>query len=338
MQVMMLGARYDASTEEQREACLEDFRSRLLLSYRSGIPTPLKLVGGQELNSDSGWGCMLRVQQMMLAQCFVDILLGRDWRYSRDRDLAESSAYLDIVSCFLDSPEAPFSLHRLVDAGQQLLGKAPSAWFGPTSAARATGHLFELISQGGDSPALPSSLDGVTCVVFEDGPIFRAEVEEKLAAGARAVILLVCRRLGLDGFNAAEYRPGVEACFGLPDFQGMASGNSGSSAHFFVGTHDDDSLMLLDPHQTLPALPSLQAVRDAADAGLHPKAPLPLPWMSLNPSVCLGFVVRTPEAFAALCAKLSSAPCADVFEVLEKRPAYECRCEEETEDDMVLVS
>lgn len=60
---------------------------------------------------------MLRVQQMMLAQCFVDILLGRDWRYSRDRDLAESSAYLDIVSCFLDSPEAPFSLHRLVDAG-----------------------------------------------------------------------------------------------------------------------------------------------------------------------------------------------------------------------------
>lgn len=35
--------------QEQREACLEDFRSRLLLSYRSGIPTPLKLVGGQDL-------------------------------------------------------------------------------------------------------------------------------------------------------------------------------------------------------------------------------------------------------------------------------------------------
>ena len=33
--------------------------------------------------------------------------------------------------------------HRLVEMGQHILGKEPSSWFGPTSAAQAVGHLFE---------------------------------------------------------------------------------------------------------------------------------------------------------------------------------------------------
>ena len=32
--------------------------------------------------------------------------------------------------------------HRLVEMGQHILGKEPSSWFGPTSAAQAVGHLF----------------------------------------------------------------------------------------------------------------------------------------------------------------------------------------------------
>lgn len=339
MQVVMLGVDYDTSDAEQRDKFLEDFRSRIQLTYRSGMSTPLKLVSGKNIDSDAGWGCMLRVTQMMIAETLVDLVLGRTWRYQEDQDLVVGSAYLDIVACFLDTPTAPFSLHRLVDAGQRLCGKEPSTWFGPTSAARATGHLFETLAQGdggADGVSVPSLLQGIACVVFEDGAIFKASVTEKFDQGAKAVIILVCRRLGLESFNLEEYRGGVEECFKLPEFQGLASGNSGSSAHFFVGTHDD-CLIFLDPHTTLPAIESIDTVREVPDCGLHTPHPLPLRWNRLNPSISLCFLVKSPESFADLCTKLGQGSLGQVFEVLEKQPSYATRGEETMDDDMVLL-
>lgn len=340
MRVVILGIEYDASSEEKREEFSADFRSRVQLSYRKGFSTPIRLVTGREIDSDAGWGCMLRATQMMLAQCFLALLLGRDWRYEAGRDLAEGSAYLELVSCFLDTPSAPFSLHRLVAAGQRLLGKEPSAWFGPTSAAQAVGHLFGQAASAGTGevpPAAPAFLRGVACVVFEDGAIYKESVLERFSSGSNAVIILLCRRLGLESFNVEAYRAGLEACFELPEFQGLASGNSASSAHFFVGTHED-CLLYLDPHTVRPALESLNDVRGSPDAGLQPARPHPLRWQRLNPSVCLGFLVRSSEEFLAVCGKLSEGPRGDVAEVLERQPSYAGRAETTAEDgEMVLL-
>lgn len=339
MRVVLLAVEYDCSDDEKRERFMQDFCSRVLLTYRKGITIPLKLVGGTEINSDSGWGCMLRVTQMMLAQSFVSLVLGREWRYNEERDLADGSTYLDIMSCMLDSPGAPLSLHSLVAAGQHLLGKEPSAWFGPTSAARAAGHIFNSVaaeSKDG-APRLPDQLQKVRCAVFEDGTIYRAAVIELFEAGCDAVVILVCRRLGLDSFNLAEYRAGVEACFDLPEFQGLASGNSGSSAHFFVGTHDD-CLIYMDPHRTQPSLETVDDVRGSLKDSVRPDRALALRWARLNPSVCLGFLVRSLSEFTELCSKLCDKPRIDVFEVLEKQPSYADRPEtEETEGEMVLL-
>jgi len=333
MRVVMLAVEYDTSDEEKRDAFLADFRSRVQLTYRKGLSTPLKLVSGREINSDSGWGCMLRVMQMMLAQCLVTLVLGRDWRYDATADLVDGSAYLELVSCFLDVPAAPFSLHGLVAAGQRLLGKEPSAWFGPTSAARAAGHLLE--AAAAPDAAAPGFLRGLACVVFEDGAVFKSCVLERFAEGRGAVIILVCRRLGLEVFNAEEYRAGVESCFDLPEFQGLASGNSASSAHFFVGTHGD-SLLYLDPHRTQPALESMDDVRSGAE-GLQAARPFPLGWDRLNPSVCLGFLVRSADEFLALCGKLCEGARGEVFEILDSPPAYSSRTETQAEEDMVLL-
>lgn len=333
MDVVLLGVDYDTADEAVRARFTEDFCSRIQLTYRSGISVPLK-VGDREIDSDAGWGCMLRVMQMTLAQCFADFLLGRQWRYEADRDLAAGSSYLEIVSCFLDTPRAVFSLHRLVDAGQRLFGKEPSTWFGPTSAAQALECLFK--EARGDDGA-PRFLPRFACVVFKDGPIFKADVLKRFEEGAQAVIFLVCRRLGLQTFNEGEYREGIERCFRLPEFMGLASGNDTSSAHFFVGTHSDQ-LLFLDPHTTQPALESIEAVCDQSrDAGLRPTRPLPMHWSRLNPSVCFGFMVRSPEAFLALCAVLSEGRCGDVFEVLEKEPTYDTRLEETIDDDFALL-
>lgn len=183
-QVVCLGITYDCSEEAAREQFLEDFRSRVLLTYRSGLESePFEghvIRPGVEASSGTGarrhhglgfrparasnsfgrgWGCMLRVTQMMLAQCFVTLTLGREWRF-QEEDLKEGSTYLRVASCFLDTPEALFSLHRMVEMGQRILGKEPSTWFGPTSAAQAVGHLFQ------EAKAAPDFLKNVGCAVF----------------------------------------------------------------------------------------------------------------------------------------------------------------------------
>jgi len=48
-------------------------RSRLLMTYRQGFPPIL----GTKYNTDTGWGCMLRTGQMMVAEALVQLMLGR---------------------------------------------------------------------------------------------------------------------------------------------------------------------------------------------------------------------------------------------------------------------
>jgi len=334
LRVVMLGVEYDATVESAREAFIQDFHSRLQLTYRRGFSTPLKLQD-KEIDSDAGWGCMLRVIQMILAQSFINFTLGREWRFEESRDLEQGSLWLQIVSCFLDTPEAPFSLHKLVETGESSQGKEPSSWFGPTSSAKALGSLFKALPKDVGSSHTPAFLSRFGCVVFEDGAIFKASVLEKFSSGCEAVLLLVCRRLGLDNFNEVVYRSGIEACFELPQFLGLASGNNGSSAHYFVATHDDDNLLYLDPHTVQPALDTIEDARGKLASGLHAPQAHPLRWARLNPSICFGFLVHSSEDFLTLCGKLSDERRGEVFEVLEKEPMYTDFAAEE-DGDMVV--
>lgn len=327
--VVMLGSEYEAGEEE--DAFMQDFHSRLQLTYRKNFSEPIELVGGSQITSDAGWGCMLRVMQMMLAQSFIVSRLGREWRF-RERDLAEGSEWRNIVSCFLDTHQAPFSLHNLVDAGQKLFGKAPSSWFGPTSSAKALGSLFSALVA---SPHVPSFLHKMSCVVFDDGPIFKSTVLQKFESGSEAVVFLVCRRLGLDSLNVATYREGLDACFKLPQFLGLASGNNSTSAYYFFATHGE-SLLYLDPHQyQYQSLETVEAVQDAAGAGLQASRPFALDWSRLNPSVCMGFLVKSPKDFLALCDSLSHERYNELFEIFQVPFGFSSQSQEV--DDFTLL-
>lgn len=316
--MILLGVSYDTAHPDQREAFLQDFNSRILLTYRSGLDPPLKLADGREICADSGWGCMLRVTQMMLAQSFSSIKLGRSWRFDPASDLLQGSMYGQILACFFDVPEAPLSLYRLVDIGQRMMGKAPSEWFGPTSAAKAVGALLKRAcpAQVGDiAPGLPLALQRIGCIVFEDGAVVKSTVLESFLRGAEAVILLVCNRFGQEELVTALFQEGLERCFHLKEFQGMASGNS-SSAHFFVGTNGP-GLLFLDPHQTRPALRTEDDVRQAPRSHLFPDRPYQLQWSRLIPSACLAFVVSSADGFLQLCREFQEKPLTNIIEVLE---------------------
>ncbi|KAJ3803976.1 hypothetical protein F5876DRAFT_53937, partial [Lentinula aff. lateritia] len=138
-----------------------DFTSWIRLTYRLHFP-PIRDSNLQELTppawtvdkwnwtvgglggekgwmSNSGWGCMLRTGQSLLANSLLFMHLGRDWRVSLSPEMTrEYAIYVQIVTWFLDTPSelAPFSVHRMALAGKDL-GKDVRMWFGPSTAAGA---------------------------------------------------------------------------------------------------------------------------------------------------------------------------------------------------------
>lgn len=239
------------------------------------------------LTTDSGWGCMLRTGQSLLANALINVHLGRswlretlpmrqvefleqlaslsldssaeaqglhDWREKRARHVT----YVKILSWFLDdpSPACPFGIHRMAREGKRL-GKEVGEWFGPSTAA---GAIKQLVSEFGDA--------GIAVELAHDGVFYLDEV--RAAAGAatpsksaksrqaaaiswrRPVLILVGIRLGLESVNPIYYES-VKATFSFPHSVGIAGGRP-SSSYYFMG-HQGNSLFYLDPHNVRPAVP-----------------------------------------------------------------------------------
>ncbi|CCL99974.1 uncharacterized protein FIBRA_01999 [Fibroporia radiculosa] len=275
-----------------------DFTSRIWLTYRSQFepirdtslsalnydmderaaptssPQPKRwnwgLGGEKGWTSDSGWGCMLRTGQSLLANALLHLHLGRDWRrppypiYT-----ADFATYVQIISWFLDdpSPLCPFSVHRMALVGKEL-GKDVGQWFGPSTAAGAIKTLVH---------AFPEAGLGVSVAV--DGVIYQSDVyavsrstmglgsprkHGRPSWGDRAVLVLIGIRLGIDGVNPIYYDL-IKALYTLPQTLGIAGGRP-SSSYYFVGSQANN-LFYLDPHHARPTIPLRPPPRDSPSPG-----------------------------------------------------------------------
>ncbi|SPO26209.1 uncharacterized protein UTRI_02485 [Ustilago trichophora] len=215
------------------------------------------------LNTDSGWGCMLRTGQSLLANALINVIWpilatehlrcvnsipGRacclsmdpgaeteslaEWRENR----ARHATYIKILSWFLDdpSPACPFGVHRMAREGKRL-GKEVGEWFGPSTAA---GAIKQLVLEFPDA--------GIAVELAHDGVFYLDEQFGKArssAAGsngrkggaylAKPVLILIGIRLGLDSVNPIYYES-VKATFSFPHSVGIAGGRPSSSYYFMV--------------------------------------------------------------------------------------------------------
>ncbi|KAG8936939.1 Cysteine protease atg4 [Tulasnella sp. 408] len=221
---------------------------------------PRKWWGGEKSwTSDSGWGCMVRTGQSLLATALVHLHLGRDWRRPPNPTFtSEYATYVKIITWFMDSPSilCPFGVHRMVLAGKEL-GTDVGCWFGPSIAAGAIKRLTGSFSEAGLSVSVSSSGEVFATDIYAASnqnvdPADTLKTSRRSKWGGRAVLLLICIRLGIDGVNPV-YHDGLKEIFTWPQSVGISGGRP-SSSYYFVG-QQAGSLFYLDPHHTRPAVP-----------------------------------------------------------------------------------
>ncbi|KAM9451563.1 cysteine protease ATG4A isoform 1-T1 [Clarias gariepinus] len=153
--VWVLGQSYNSKTE--KSALLSDVRSRLWFTYRRKFSP----IGGTGPSSDTGWGCMLRCGQMILAQALICSHLGRRWRWASGR--SQPPEYQHILHCFLDRKDSCYSIHQMAQMGVGE-GKSVGEWYGPNTVAQVLRKLT--LFDDWSSLAVYVSMDNT--VVIED--------------------------------------------------------------------------------------------------------------------------------------------------------------------------
>ncbi|KAJ7210146.1 hypothetical protein GGX14DRAFT_626527 [Mycena pura] len=231
--------------------------------------------------SDAGWGCMLCTVQSLLATALQRMgdppLLLSSAPSFPPRTPATHAEHAPLLSWFLDSPSAPFSVHRMA-----LAGKAAGMWFGPSAAASALRSLVngfpacglgvcvttgstlfqsEVFAASHSPDALlctrlvaPSRGHGASTSLHRQAHGGKADGQAKpetRAWGDRPVLLLLGIRLGLDGVNPV-YHETIKMLYTFSQSVGIAGGRP-SLSYYFVRAQGD-GLFYLDPHHSRPAV------------------------------------------------------------------------------------
>jgi cysteine protease ATG4 len=184
---------------------LDDFESRIWMTYRSGFAAIQKSqdpkatatmsfrvrmqnLASPGFTSDTGFGCMIRSGQCILANALQILRLGRDWRW---QDHTTDATHCAILSLFADDARAPFSIHRFVEHGAAVCGKYPGEWFGPSAAARCIQDLANKHKEAG----LKVYVSGDGADVYED-KLKQIAVDDD--GNWQPTLILVGTRLGID--------------------------------------------------------------------------------------------------------------------------------------------
>lgn len=318
----------DTAPPEWPEAFLDDFESRIWMTYRSnftpiprtntpeatssmtlGVRLRSQLMDSQGFTSDTGWGCMIRSGQSLLANTLSIIKLGRDWR----RGQADES---DLLSMFADDPDSPFSIHRFVQRGAESCGKYPGEWFGPSATARC----IQLLSDECESPKLRVYITNNTSDVYEDQV---SRLSRSPDGTTIPVLILLGLRLGIESVTSV-YWDGLKAALQYPQSVGIAGGRP-SASHYFIGVQDSH-LFFLDPHSTRPALPKSKVGYPYSAEELdtcHTRRLRRIHIKDMDPSMLIGFLIRDEADFKDWKERVQATSGKPIIHILSEEPVAE---------------
>ncbi|CAG8446689.1 13196_t:CDS:10 [Acaulospora morrowiae] len=288
-----------------------DFQSRIYCCYRKEFPP----IEPAYQTTDTGWGCMHRTGQSLLAQGFLWVLLGRDWRVHNNQTDSDLLIYRKILRWFMDSPmpEQYYSIHSIARVGISL-DKKIGEWFGPATIAHALNFdenefnyiYFRRLS-------LAHKECPLVIYVPTDNTIYKSDILDSALGNYdpnnlffdqkqwKPVLILLSVRLGTDKFNTS-YSENLKKLFKLPQFLGIAGGRPGRSL-YFVGVQDDE-LFYLDPHFVRPAI-NLNNITEFPVEDYHSTIVRAMDVSEMDPSMLLGFLCQSSQDFDNLCERIN---------------------------------
>nr|CDJ26740.1 cysteine peptidase 2 family C54 protein [Tityus serrulatus] len=333
--VWILGKKY--SVLHDLEELRLDICSKIWFTYRKNFPP----IGGTGPTSDSGWGCMLRCGQMVMAQALIFRHLARGWIWNpREPD----PIYLDILKMFQDKKDCPYSIHQIAQMGVSE-GKGIGQWFGPNTIAQVLRKLATydewshlIVHVALDNAVITDDLKTL-CKVNEEIPCNKYEVNESTSrqisnnhpltnnrssdSNWKPLLLFIPLRLGLSEINPV-YLKALKITFCLKQSLGIIGGKP-NHALYFIGVVGNE-VVYLDPHTTQQATDiSLEIPNDSSYHCPYGNSRR----MNLNqmdPSVALCFYFQTEEEFDSWCIQvhkfLIAAETQPLFELSKERPLH----------------
>lgn len=226
---IVLGHVFPASHKNE---FLQFVKSLPWMTYRSSFP----LLGPHK--SDSGWGCMIRSAQMLVATTCLMSKYGLhllEWSNLQRRELKLSMNtkemgvnpfpqhnqedyfryYADIISLFQDHPDAPFSIHKISTLGVQK-GIPLGNWFGPNTISSVFSQLINELHNN----TSPSYQCPITCYLLQDATLYYSEMKDYFDM-QKPILLMIPIRLGVEGLNEI-YFDHIKHIFNFPHCVGIA--------------------------------------------------------------------------------------------------------------------
>ncbi|KAF9140532.1 Cysteine protease atg4b [Mortierella sp. GBA39] len=291
---------------------MADFQSRIWFTYRKEITR----IEPSFYTSDAGWGCMMRTGQSLLAQAFVQVMLGRDWRAGPSASEESCKKYRTLLSWFADEPDRHYSIHNIAKMGVAL-DKRVGEWFGPSTVAHA---LKRLSYRHPDCPvaimvSMDSTIEITDLVNAATGKEIRSgqsygttapgspdpqRQPQQLPGQWKPVVVMMPARYGLDKLKEG-YVANLKQLFKLPQFLGIAGGRPGRSLYFVA--YQGHDLFYFDPH-TVKARATHEEMSHCPSPSYHCNVVRTMDIMELDPSMMLGFLIRSMQDLVELMAEM----------------------------------
>ncbi|KAF9126409.1 Cysteine protease atg4b [Mortierella sp. 14UC] len=272
---------------------MADFQSRIWFTYRKEIAR----IEPSFYTSDAGWGY---------------------WRATPLASEESRQKYCTILGWFADEPDRYYSIHSIARMGVAL-DKRVGEWFGPSTVAHA---LRRLSTRHHDCPlAIMVSMDGsidtselVNAATGKEnkGPQFLGygmappgspdpqRQPHQQAGQWKPVVIMMPVRYGLDKLKEG-YVSNLKKLFQLPQFLGIAGGRPGRSLYFVACQGND--LFYFDPH-TVKTRATQEEMSHCPSSSYHCNVVRAMDIMELDPSMMLGFLIRSMQDLVDLQAQL----------------------------------
>ncbi|GMP21933.1 hypothetical protein CsSME_00000142 [Camellia sinensis var. sinensis] len=300
----------DLAISDGLAAFVEDFSSRILLTYRKGFAA----IVDSKYTSDVNWGCMLR-SSWPDACCsgiaFIVHQLGRSWRKTSHKPL--NKEYIEILHLFGDSEASTLSIHNLLQAGNGY-DLAAGSWVGPYAMCRTWESLvhFKREESELEDQSFPMAIyvvsgdedgerGGAPIVCIEDASRHCFEFS-KGQANWTPILLLVPLVLGLDKINP-RYIPLLSATFTFPQSLGILGRRAGAST--YIVSMQDEETFYLDPLEVQPVVDIRRDNLEADTSSYHCNVVRHVPLDSVDSSLAIGFYCRDKDDFDDFCNRAS---------------------------------